>query len=68
MNVIKRDGTYQELDLAKIKNAIKKAFDACNETISDNNLDCICADIHVWDEITIEEIQDIVIETLRDYS
>ena len=67
MNVIKRDGTYQKFDLAKIKSAIKKAFDACNETISDNNLDCICADIHVWDKITIEEIQDIVIETLRDY-
>lgn len=68
MNVIKRDGTYQKFDLAKIKSAIKKAFDACNETISDNNLDCICADIKVWNLITIEEIQDIVIETLHDYN
>ena len=29
-NVIKRDGKNVEFDLTKIKNAIVKAFDACN--------------------------------------
>lgn len=68
MFVIKRDGSREELDLRKIYSAIEKAFNACcpdetNEEVINN----MVKDMYLWDEITIEEIQDIVIETLRDY-
>lgn len=67
MQVRKRDGSLQEFDRNKIKEAISKAFDACECSISQEDLDHMVNDIKVWNAITIEEIQDIVIETLRDY-
>lgn len=67
MQVVKRDGSLQEFDRNKVKEAISKAFDACECTIDQNDLDYMVRDIKIWDKITIEEIQDIVIETLRDY-
>lgn len=67
MQVIKRDGSFQEFDRNKIKEAISKAFEACDYVIDQSDLDNIVNDIKVWNGITIEEIQDIVIETLRDY-
>lgn len=67
MQVRKRDGSLQEFDRNKIREAISKAFDACECTISQSDLDDMVNDIKVWNGITIEEIQDIVIETLRDY-
>lgn len=67
MQVRKRDGSLQEFDRNKIKEAISKAFEACNCTIDQSDLDNMVRDIKVWNLITIEEIQDIVIETLRDY-
>ena len=67
MQVIKRDGTKQEFDELKICSAINKAFDACEIPVSAETILNMVNDIPVWDEITIEEIQDSVIETLRDY-
>nr|DAX08707.1 MAG TPA: anaerobic ribonucleoside triphosphate reductase [Bacteriophage sp.] len=67
MQVVKRDGSLQEFDRNKVKEAISKAFDACECTINQYDLDYMVRDIKIWDKITIEEIQDIVIETLRDY-
>lgn len=67
MQVVKRDGNLQEFDRNKIKEAISKAFDAVECVIDQTDLDNLVDDIKVWDNITIEEIQDIVIETLRDY-
>lgn len=68
MQVIKRDGTKQEFDKSKIFNAIKKAFIAsgCYQ-VEDSAINNVVEDIPVWDNITIEEIQDSIIETLRDY-
>ena len=78
MNVIKRDGSLQEFDNGKIVSALSKAFDACGYTISEDvcggniidvsTLDEMASMVQRWDNITIEEIQDMVIETLEDYN
>ena len=65
MKVVKRNGTLQEFDARKIIVAISKAFDACGET--EQGIEKMVAEMHLWDGITIEEIQDIVVETLSDY-
>lgn len=67
MQVVKRDGNLQELNRNKITEAIFKAFNACGSEENLEVINSIVADMHLWDKITIEEIQDIVIETLRDY-
>lgn len=67
MQVIKRDGTFQEFDSVKIIEAISKAFDACCPDESRRHIESMVLDMHFWDGITIEEIQDIVVETLKDY-
>ena len=66
MQVIKRDGTTQEFDANKIKNAISKAVDSCCPLEDTQIIDTMVNDMYLWDGITIEEIQDVVIETLRD--
>jgi ribonucleoside-triphosphate reductase len=67
MQVVKRDGSLQEFDSVKIVEAISKAFDACCPDESRRHIESMVLDMHFWDGITIEEIQDIVIETLKDY-
>lgn len=67
MKVIKRNGTYQEFDPNKIIQAITKAFDACCPNENTEHIKEMVSDMYIWDGITIEEIQDIVIETLQDY-
>ena len=67
MQVVKRDGTLQEFDPGKIVIAISKAFDACCPDERMDHIETMVKDMYIWDGITIEEIQDIVIETLQDY-
>ena len=68
MKVIKRNGVFQEFDSNKITAAILKAFDACcPEDIDTKAINNMVAEMSFWDGIKIEEIQDIVIETLRDF-
>lgn len=67
MKVIKRNGTTQEFDPNKIIQAITKAFDACCPNENIEHIEKMVSDMYIWDGITIEEIQDIVIETLQDY-
>ena len=67
MQVVKRDGSLQEFNGAKIVEAISKAFDACCPEESKQTITTMVEDMKFWDNITIEEIQDIVVETLRDY-
>lgn len=67
MQVVKRDGSLQEFDGNKIVEAISKAFNACCPEENKKVITAMVADMHLWDGITIEEIQDVVIETLRDY-
>lgn len=67
MQVVKRDGSLQEFDSNKIVEAIFKAFNACCPDENRDVINAMVSDMHLWDGITIEEIQDVVIETLRDY-
>lgn len=67
MKIIKRDGSLQDFNREKIVNAISKAFEAAKYEVEKQTIEDIVNDIKVWNEITVEEIQDIVIETLRDY-
>lgn len=67
MQVVKRDGSLQEFDGNKIVEAISKAFNAYCPEENKEVITAMVADMHLWDGITIEEIQDVVIETLRDY-
>ena len=67
MQVVKRDGTLQKFDPNKIKRAILKAFDSCCPVDDTEFIDDMITEMYIWDGITIEEIQDIVIETLRDF-
>ena len=67
MQVVKRDGSLQEFDSIKIVEAISKAFDACCPNENRQHIESMVLDMHFWDDITIEEIQDIVVETLKDY-
>lgn len=67
MQVIKRDGTYQDYDPNKIKVAILKAFDSCCPLKDTKIVDNMISEMYLWNGITIEEIQDVVIETLQDY-
>lgn len=67
MQVVKRDGSLQEFDGNKIVEAISKAFNACCPEENKEVITSMVTDMHLWDGITIEEIQDVVIETLRDY-
>lgn len=67
MKVVKRDGSLQEFNSNKIVEAISKAFNACCPNENKDVINAMVSDMHLWDGITIEEIQDVVIETLRDY-
>ena len=67
MQVVKRDGSLEEFNYNKIKAAILKAFDSCCPVDDTEFIDEMITEMYVWDGITIEEIQDIVIETLRDF-
>ena len=67
MQVVKRDGTLQDFNSDKIKSAILKAFDSCCPLDDTAVVDSMISEMYLWDGITIEEIQDVVIETLRDF-
>ncbi len=69
MYVIRRDGTRQELDRNKIRNAIIRAFKGCNQYTEDTPTiaEVISNEISYWEDISIDDIQEQVIEVLRSY-
>jgi anaerobic ribonucleoside-triphosphate reductase len=66
-NITKRDGTIVPFDKNKIINALKKAFSACAYTISDDIIEKITSEVRIWDDISVEDIQDQLEELLMDY-
>lgn len=66
MQILKRNGLFQEYDQTKIKNAIQKAFRGMGETISEENLSLLLSEIqeHITDGSSVEQIQDYVEESL----
>lgn len=67
MVIIKRDGTKEEFNADKIFNALTKAFKACGYTSVENVIQDMVSEMRFWDNITVEEIQDEVEETLYNY-
>ena len=67
MNVIKRDGTKEKFDLKKIKKAICKAFEACDIEADTLLVETISKSVSIWENISIEDIQDQIEELLMDF-
>lgn len=64
MKIVKRDLRLEDFTFEKIKQAINRAFIACQETISAESLDLICDHISEQlgdaDSVSVETIQDMV--------
>jgi len=67
MVIIKRDGTKEEFNADKIFNALTKAFEACGYKNVESVIRDMVSEMNFWNEMTIEEIQDEIEETLDDY-
>ena len=67
MFIIKRSGKKEQFNPEKIKNAVKSAFNSIGYAVDDDVYDEIVNSVKVWDEMGIEDIQDQVIETLRNF-
>ena len=67
INVIKRNGNVVPFEISKIKNAIQRAFDSCDYKVTQETIDDIASEVDVWEDITVEEIQDQIEEILMDY-
>ena len=65
MFIVKRSGKKEQFNPIKIKNAIKAAFNSVGYTVDDDVYDEIVNSVRVWDGMCIEDIQDQVVETLR---
>ena len=67
MFIVKRSGKKEQFNPAKIKNAIKAAFNSVGYSVDDDVYDELVNSVKVWDGMNIEDIQDKVIETLRNF-
>lgn len=67
MKIIKRNGFLEEFNPDKIKSAINKAFKACDYTIDDSVIQELTDNVSIWDNISVEDIQDQIEEILMDY-
>lgn len=67
MYIIKRNGKKEQFNPLKIKNAVKAAFNSLGYYVDESVYDEIVNSVKVWDEMSIEDIQDQVIETLRNF-
>lgn len=65
--VTKREGNLESFDISRIKNAIRKAFMSCETEVSEDVITNIAKAVNIWDTISIEDIQDQIIELLGDY-
>ena len=64
IQVIKRNGSKQKFDRAKIINAIKKAFNECELSVDEQEYGKIAKSIKIYDNINVETIQDEVEDAL----
>lgn len=65
MVIVKREGQKEEFNSDKIKRAIEAAFKSVGYSL--DNYDELVDSVAVWDGMNIEDIQDQVIETLRNF-
>lgn len=67
MFIVKRSGKKEQFNPTKIKSAIKAAFNSIGYTVDEDVYDELVNSVKVWDGMHIEDIQDQVIETLRNF-
>ena len=65
--VTKREGNLESFDISRIESAIRKAFMSCETEVSEDVIKNIAKAANIWDTISIEDIQDQIIELLGDY-
>ena len=65
--VTKREGNLESFDISRIESAIRKAFMSCETEVSVDVIKNIAKAVNIWDTISIEDIQDQIIELLGDY-
>ena len=67
VKVRKRNGNLVPFDVHKIENALQKAFLSCDYEVDESVIKDIASHVSVWDEISIEDIQDQIEELLMDW-
>lgn len=67
IEIVKRNGQKEEFNPEKIKAAISAAFNSVGYSVDETVYEEIIDSIKIWEDITVEDIQDEVIETLRDF-
>lgn len=67
IKVRKRNGDLVPFDINRIEKALSNAFSSCNIKVQNRVIRDIAHEISVWDEISVEEIQDQVEELLMDW-
>lgn len=65
--VTKREGNLESFDISRIESAIRKAFMSCETEVNEDVIKNIAKAVNIWDTISIEDIQDQIIELLGDY-
>lgn len=65
--VTKREGNLESFDISRIESAIRKAFMSCETEVIEDVIKNIAKAVNIWDTISIEDIQDQIIELLGDY-
>ena len=65
MYIVKRNGQKETFNVSKIENAIIKAFKSVGYEVGRDTLDDIIGELNIQEGNTVEEIQDLIINTLR---
>lgn len=68
IQVKKRNGDLVPFKISKIENAIKKAFSSCGLNKFDETIKDIASEVSIWNEISVEDIQDQIEELLMDWN
>ena len=67
MFIVKRSGKKEQFNPVKIKNAVKAAFNSVGYSVDDDVYNELVNSVKVWNKMSIEDIQDQVVETLRNF-
>ena len=67
IKVLKREGDRENANPQKIKDAMMKAFNALHYTVPEKTLNEMADCVSLWEDITIDEIHEEVIEVLREF-
>lgn len=68
VNITKRNGDLVPFDITRIERAIQKAFLSCKVAVPEDTIKNIAKNVEIWEDISVEEIQDQVVELLHDWN